>query len=217
MFWTRITKGFLKVQVAIGVLASLGGAFATGSAAGIGVFFTGVVVTFALLCVLGTFCEISEGVAKLSNQIVGQSASDRELNRRLNSIENSMEKMMNTAKKQGSATVKKTAEKIANSIQDPETLQQPRPVNENRNIEKPMNVSYEDDLDKTMAYHDEDEIVANNDIQDDGDKTTVLPMDVIMNKVNGGKQEEVAGSFCPVCGTKNETGSAFCFNCGNKL
>lgn len=194
MFWTRITKGFLRVQVGIGVIASIVAAFATRSLLGIVTFIVGLLITFAVSCVLGTFVEIAEAVTKLSSQIVGQTASERELNRRLNSIEIGMEKMMDTAKRQGSAAVKKTAEKIAGSIPD-------------YDMDKQLNFTAEDgpdDMDKQLKFPKDDG-------SDDMDKTTVLPMDVIMDKVNGDTH------FCPSCGAKNNKESAFCFNCGSKL
>ncbi|MBE5922974.1 MAG: zinc ribbon domain-containing protein [Lachnospiraceae bacterium] len=206
MFWTKVTKIYLRVQAVLGVIGSLLLAITVDNpwVSGIPIFISGVIATLIFCCLLGTFVEISEAVNNLSAKVVGQTAAERELQRRLDSIENGMDKMLINAKNQGAAAVKKTAQKIAESI----------PEKQMHDIDKPISYPKED-LDETVAYK--------NDIKtpvEDDDKTTVLPMDVIMEKVNGTKPDkkpEVAGRFCPTCGAKNNEGSAFCFSCGSKL
>ena len=262
MFWTKVAKFFLRFQVVVGVIGVILIAISSGFPEGIGVLLGGVVAILALSCVMGMFIEIAEGITKISNQVAGKTQSEIALERRLNSIESGMGRMLDSAKKQGSAAVKKTAEKIVGSIQEDDqraynaAMQSGRQaggmaaagvamdggqnkamagaasgqnVSGKSDIDRPLNFPIEDDLDETMAYQTDEDVDAAD--ADGMDKTTVLPMDVIMEKVNGGQEGNGAKSknntpkvqpaedarFCPSCGAKNNVGSAFCYSCGSKL
>ncbi len=192
MFWKKIAKIVLYINVGFGLIASIAAAVTIGrvmevfsrSGSGIGflIFLVGTVITLINCCVLGTICEIGDAVGKNAGGNAGVSpAADREIRNRLKSLENKVEGMV-AAKREDFSN------KEASSVNGDDYL----------------------DLDATVVLpesaFEEMGLVINKDRSDNQKKSESSELK---------RKEPVA--FCVNCGAKNKTDSAFCFSCGSKL
>ena len=214
MFWKKIAKIVLYVNVVFGLIASIASGKAvgnaieelTGSGGGMGflIFLMGIVITLVGSCVLGTICEIADAVEGGAGGNAGSTtAIDRELKKHLTSIENTVERLVVAAKGSNGGNANKTVSASAS---------------ENIVSAPASETDVQVDLDQEISVNGKETV--------DLDATVALPesafeeMGLELNK-NKAEQDELKRrepvAFCVKCGAKNRPDSAFCFSCGAKL
>ena len=200
MFWKKIAKIVLYVNVGFGFIVSIAAGravgkmmdymFDSGSGTGFLIFLLGIVITLVNCCILGTICEIGDNVEKI--------------------LRTSMSGNVSVAPKESSKPL--VSEKPREpKVYDNRVLNE-QPSDTLADVDKEINVDSNEkvDLDATVA------------LPESAFEEMGLVVEKAEKKIEGSaeqgemkRKEPVA--FCVKCGAKNRADSAFCYSCGNKL
>ena len=232
MFWKKIAKIVLYVNVGFGFIVSIAAGkavgkmmdyvFDSGSGTGFWIFLLGIVITLVNSCILGTICEIGDNVEKIVKTSVSGNVPVTAKPVVQSPPVTPRVQVASAAPKESANPAAPVAPKESSEPVVPAKPREPK-VYDNRVLnEKPADTST--DLDKEINMDDNYNV--------DLDATVALPesafeeMGLVVEKAekenadsaeSDEMQRKEPVAFCVKCGAKNRADSAFCYSCGNKL